>query len=55
MAPEEGAYQSCIFSRRTPWRDRFRFRLHGDNIRLLPLVEAYLQARLAAWRMPAEE
>jgi len=48
--PEVGAYQRCLFTRKTPWGDRFTFRLHGKNVAYLDQVETHLQGLLAEWR-----
>ena len=42
--------QSCIFSRRTKWGDKFQFRLRSDNIYLLNEVEAHIAGLLTQWK-----
>ena len=48
--PEVGAYQRCLFTRKTAWGDRFTFRLHGKNVAYVEDVEAHLQDLLETWR-----
>jgi hypothetical protein len=42
--------QSCIFSGRTKWGDKFQFRLHSDNIYVLDDVEAHIAGLLTQWK-----